>query len=43
LRTFIEKTVSHVRFGILVTMCDDMTIPDPRIMAGSLASLLVLR
>ena len=43
LRMFIEKTVYNAPFGILVTMHDDVTIADPRIVAVSLASLLLLR
>jgi len=43
LRSFIEKTVYNAPFGILVTMHDDVQVPDPRIVALSLPSLLLLR
>jgi predicted AAA+ superfamily ATPase len=43
LRAFIEKSVYNAPFGILVTMRDDVTIPDPRIIPVSLPSLLLLR
>lgn len=43
LRAFIEKTVYNAPFGILVTMKDEVNIPDPRIVAVSLPSLLLLR
>lgn len=43
LRAFIEKAVYNAPFGILVTMHDDVSVPDPRIVAVSLPSLLLLR
>jgi len=43
LRSFIEKTVYNAPFGILVTLCDGVEIPDPRIVPVSLPSLLLLR
>jgi predicted AAA+ superfamily ATPase len=42
-RAFLEKTVYNAPFGILVTMDDDVIIPDPRIVAISLSSFLWLR
>lgn len=43
LRAFIEKTVYNAPFGVLVTLCDDVRINDPRIVPVSLPSLLLLR
>lgn len=43
LRAFIEKSVYNAPFGILITLHDDVIIPDPRIVAVSLRSLLLLR
>ena len=43
LRAFLEKTVYNARFGVLVTMQDDVALPDPRIVCLSLPSLLLLR
>lgn len=43
LRSFIEKTHYNAPFGILVTMLDDVAIPDPRIVPVSLPSLLLMR
>jgi predicted AAA+ superfamily ATPase len=43
LRAFIEKSVYNAPFGVLVTMRDDVTLPDPRLVAVSLPSLLLLR
>ncbi|MBI4307394.1 MAG: ATP-binding protein [Chloroflexi bacterium] len=43
LRAFIEKTVYNAPFGILVTLSDDVTIDDPRIVALPLSSLLLMR
>lgn len=43
LRAFIEKTVYNAPFGILVTLRDDVMIPNPRIVAVSLRSLLLMR
>jgi len=43
LRAFLEKTVYHATFGILVTRTDDVKIRDPRIIAMPLSTLLLLR
>lgn len=43
LRAFIEKTVYHAPFGILVTLTDDVSVADPRIVALPLSSLLLMR
>jgi predicted AAA+ superfamily ATPase len=43
LRAFLEKTVYHAPFGILVTLLDDVPIADPRIIALPLSSLLLMR
>jgi predicted AAA+ superfamily ATPase len=43
LRAFLEKTVYNAPFGILVTLDDDVRIPDPRIIPISLSSFLWLR
>jgi hypothetical protein len=43
LRAFLEKTVYNAPFGIIVTLEDDVTIYDPRIVQISLASLLWMR
>jgi hypothetical protein len=43
LRAFLEKTIYNAPFGILVTMHDDVVVPDPRIIVVSLPSLLLLR
>lgn len=43
LRAFIEKTVYNAPFGLLVTLEDDVRIPDPRIVPISLSSLLWMR
>jgi hypothetical protein len=43
LRAFLEKTVYNAPFGLLVTLNDDVAIPDPRIIPISLSSLLWLR
>ncbi len=43
LRSFIEKTHYNAPFGILVTMLDDVVVPDPRIITLSLPSLLLMR
>ena len=43
IRAFLEKTVYNAPFGILVTMDDDVLIPDPRIVSMSLSSFLWLR
>jgi len=43
LRAFIEKTVYNAPFGILVTLTDDVSVDDPRIIALPLSSLLIMR
>lgn len=43
LRSFIEKTAYNAPFGILITQTDAQSVPDPRIIALPLASLLLLR
>lgn len=43
LRAFIEKTVYNAPFGILVTLHDGVTVPDPRIATVPLSSLLLMR
>lgn len=43
LRAFLEKAVYNAPFGLLVTLHDDVSIPDPRIVPISLSSLLWLR
>lgn len=43
LRAFMERSVNNAPFGVLVTMRDGVTIDDPRIVAVSLPSLLLLR
>ncbi|MFQ5677161.1 MAG: ATP-binding protein [bacterium] len=43
LRAFIEKTVYNAPYGILVTLTDDVSISDPRIVALPLSSLLLMR
>jgi predicted AAA+ superfamily ATPase len=43
LRAFLEKTVYHAPFGILITLRDDLSIADPRIIALPLSSLLLMR
>lgn len=43
LRAFLEKTVYNAPFGVLVTLDDEVTIYDPRIVQISLASLLWMR
>lgn len=43
LRAFLEKTVYNAPFGVLVTLEDEVTIPDPRIIPISLSSLLWMR
>jgi len=43
LRAFLEKTHYNAPFGIIVTMHDDVTVPDPRIVPVSLPSLLLMR
>jgi predicted AAA+ superfamily ATPase len=43
LRAFIEKSVYNAPFGILISLHDDVIVPDPRIIPISLRSLLLLR
>jgi predicted AAA+ superfamily ATPase len=43
LRAFLEKTVYNAPFGILVTMQDGVSVPDPRILTLSLSTLLWMR
>jgi predicted AAA+ superfamily ATPase len=43
LRAFLEKTHYNAPFGLLVTMDDDVAVPDQRIVSISLRSLLLLR
>lgn len=43
LRSFLEKAHYNAPHGVLVTMEDDVHIPDPRIVALSLPSLLLMR
>lgn len=43
LRAFLEKTHYNAPFGVLVTMRDDVILPDQRIIPISLPSLLLMR
>ena len=43
LRAFMEKTVYNAPLGLLVTLNDDVNIPDPRIIPISLSNLLWLK
>lgn len=43
LRAFLEKTVYNAPFGLLVTLLDDVTVTDPRIIPISLSTLLWMR
>jgi predicted AAA+ superfamily ATPase len=43
IRSFLEKTHYNAPFGVLVTLRDDVSIPDPRIVPVSLPSLLLMR
>ncbi|MPZ45703.1 MAG: AAA family ATPase [Betaproteobacteria bacterium] len=43
LRAFLEKTVYNAPFGLLVTLDDDVRVPDPRIIPISLSALLWMR
>ena len=43
LRAFLEKSVYNAPFGLLVTLEDDVHVPDPRIVPISLSSLLWMR
>jgi len=42
LRAFLEKSVYNAPFGVLVTMNDDVEVPDPRIVPVPLRSFLLL-
>jgi predicted AAA+ superfamily ATPase len=42
-RSFLEKAHYNAPFGILVTLDDDVTLDDPRIVCVPLSSLLLLR
>ncbi|MBN2208490.1 MAG: hypothetical protein JW759_04265 [Candidatus Coatesbacteria bacterium] len=41
-RAFTANTVHNAPFGILVTMLDGVEIPEPRIVALPLSSLLLI-
>lgn len=43
LRAFLEKTVYNAPLGLLVTLEDSVTVPDPRIIPISLSNFLWLR
>jgi predicted AAA+ superfamily ATPase len=43
LRAFLEKTIYNAALGLLVTLEDGGTVPDPRIVPISLSSLLWMR
>jgi len=43
MRVFLEKAAYNAPFGILVTLTDDVSILDPRIIALPLSSLLLMR
>jgi predicted AAA+ superfamily ATPase len=43
LRAFIEKSVNNAPFGLLITLTDDISVDDPRIVALPLSSLLLMR
>ena len=43
LRSFIERAHYNAPFGVLVTRRGDVTVADPRIVAVSLPSLLLMR
>jgi predicted AAA+ superfamily ATPase len=43
LRAFIERTVYNAPFGILVTLGNKVSIPDPRIITLPMSSLLLMR
>ncbi|MBN1592750.1 MAG: ATP-binding protein [Candidatus Coatesbacteria bacterium] len=42
LRSFLDSPLYNAPFGVLVTMLDDVEIPDPRIVALPLSSLLLI-
>jgi predicted AAA+ superfamily ATPase len=41
--TFLEKAHYNAPFGVMVTMLEDVAMPDPRIVPVSLRSLLLAR
>lgn len=41
--SFLEKSVYNAPFGLLVTLDDEVTVPDPRIVPISLSTLLWMR
>jgi predicted AAA+ superfamily ATPase len=43
IRSFLDKPHYNAPFGVLVTMAEDVVIPDPRIVPVSLRSLLWMR
>jgi predicted AAA+ superfamily ATPase len=43
LRAFLEKSVYNAPLGLLVTLTDGVTVPDPRIVTISLSSFLWMR
>jgi predicted AAA+ superfamily ATPase len=43
LRTFVEKAVNNAPFGLLVMQTDEVALPDPRLVAVPLSTLMLLR
>ncbi|HET6385081.1 MAG TPA: ATP-binding protein [Armatimonadota bacterium] len=43
IRTFLEKAVNDAPFGIVVTLTDEASVADPRIVTLPLSSLMLLR
>lgn len=43
LRAFIEKAAYNAPFGLLITLMDDVTVDDPRIITMPLSTLLLMR
>lgn len=43
LRAFIERAVYNAPFGVLITLSDDVSVGDPRIVTLPLSSLLLMR
>lgn len=43
LRAFLEKTHYNAPFGVMITMTDDVSVADPRIICLPLSSLLMMR
>lgn len=43
LRAFVEKSVYNAPFGLLITLEDEVRVPDPRVIPMSLSSLLWLK